>query len=546
MNLVVERASTGVLVLGGGLSGYRAAVAARELGVEVTMAYRGHGASPYVIGFNAPIAAADQRDTPQAFFDDMVRGGYGLNDRRLVRVLAEQSVDAYKELAALGVPFAMRDGKIAQRHLSGNTYARSVYIAEGTGGALLNALKARSREIGVKTIGAHKVVDLLRDGDAVVGALLWKPHSRTLVAVHARATVLAMGGIGRLYAGSTYPADVAADALGLALGAGAALIDMEFVQFEPVVTVWPEACRGMEMPTAMLGDGAQLRNALGERFMLRVNPPLGERGIEKARMALHIQREIDEGRGFPEGGVLFDTTLLAPDQLESYVSHCSRLRSAGVDPAKQAPIVAPAAHSIMGGVAIDDRGACGVPGLFVGGEAAGGVHGASRVAGNGCADTLVFGALAGRGAVAGLLADRPRDRVRIDGDAVRALNALNGAHAGGAAELKGRVRDTLASSAGIWRSQSSLRDGLGELQRITDQLAHARGAQIDDVIELLEARRMALVARTIVGAALSRTESRGAHQRTDHPERDDTNWLRHTSFRCSASGDLVEETIPIH
>jgi succinate dehydrogenase/fumarate reductase flavoprotein subunit len=187
-----------------------------------------------------------------------------------------------------------------------------------------------------------------------------------------------------------------------------------------------------------------------------------------------------------------------------------------------------------------------VPGLFIGGEAAGGVHGASRVAGNGCADTLVFGALAGRGAVAGLLADRPRDRVRIDGDAVRALDTLNGAHAGGDAELKGRVRDTLASSAGIWRSQSSLRDGLGELQRITEQLAHARGAQIHDVIELLEARRMALVARTIVGAALSRTESRGAHQRTDHPERDDTNWLRHTSFRCSASGDLVEETTPIH
>jgi succinate dehydrogenase/fumarate reductase flavoprotein subunit len=546
MSLTIERASTDVLVLGGGLSGHRAAVAARQLGVDVTIAYRGHGASPYVIGFNAPIGAADERDTPQVFFDDMVRGGYGLNDRRLVRVLAEQSIDAYEELAALGVPFAMRDGKVAQRHLSGNTYARSVYIAEGTGGALLQALRARSREIGAKTIGAHRVVDLLRDDGEVVGALLWKPHSETLVAVRARATVLAMGGIGRLYAGSTYPADVAADALGMAFDAGARLIDMEFVQFEPVVTVWPEACRGMEMPTAMLGDGAQLRNALGERFMLRVNPPLAEQGMEKAKMALHIQREIDEGRAFPQGGVLFDTTLLEPDRLESYVSHCSRLRSAGVDPAKQAPIVAPAAHSIMGGVAIDDHGAAGVPGLYAGGEAAGGVHGASRVAGNGCADTLVFGALAGRGAAAGLLPDRSRSWVRIEGDAVSALKALNNGRASGASELKDRIRATLASCAGIWRSKASLRDGLGELQRIDDRLAHGAGAHIADVIELLEARRMALVARTIVGAALSRTESRGAHQRTDFPERDDAKWLCHTSFSRGANGELVEQTTPIH
>jgi succinate dehydrogenase/fumarate reductase flavoprotein subunit len=546
MQLSVERASTDVLVLGGGLSGWRAAVAARQRGVDVTIAYRGHGASPYVIGFNAPIGEADARDTTQVFFDDMVRGGYGINDRRLVRVLAEQSIDAYRELAALGVPFAERDGKIAQRHLSGNTYARSVYIAEGTGGALLQALKTQARDLGVTAIGAHRVVDLLRDGDAVVGALLWKPHSETLVTVRARATVLAMGGIGRLYAGSTYPADVSADALGMALDAGARLIDMEFVQFEPVVTVWPEACRGMEMPTAMLGDGAQLRNALGERFMLRVNPPLGERGIEKAKMALHIQREIDEGRGLPQGGVLFDTTRLEPERLESYVSHCSRLRSAGVDPATQAPIVAPAAHSIMGGVAIDACGFSGVPGLYVGGEAAGGVHGASRVAGNGCADTLVFGALAGRAAAAGLLDDRRRDWPRIESDAAAALKTAGDGETSGAAAAKDRIRDTLASCAGIWRSKASLHDGLGELQRIRDQIERASGGSIADVIELTEARRMALVARTIVGAALLRTESRGAHQRTDFPQRDDANWLRHTSWRRGADGELIEETTPIH
>ena len=128
--------------------------------------------------------------------------------------------------------------------------------------------------------------------------------------MRAGAVVVAMGGIGRLYADSTYPVDVGADAFGMALGAGASLIDMEFVQFEPVVTVWPEECKGMEMPTAMLGDGARLLNNKGERFMLAYNPPLAERGIEKAKMSLCIQREIDEGRGFPQGGVAFDATVL--------------------------------------------------------------------------------------------------------------------------------------------------------------------------------------------------------------------------------------------
>ncbi|PZQ78335.1 MAG: L-aspartate oxidase [Variovorax paradoxus] len=544
MTLSVETVSTDVLVLGGGLSGYRAAVAAREKGAQVTMAFRAHGASPYVIGFNAPIAAEDPRDSPEVFVDDMVRGGYGINDRRLVRILAQQSVDAFRELAAIGVPFAMRDGKPAQRHLSGNSYARSVYIPEGTGGALLQALKARARELEVQILSPYKVVELLRDGEEVVGALLWRPHSESLLLVQARATILATGGIGRLYEGSTYPADVAADALGIALEVGARLVDMEFVQFEPVVTVWPEACRGMEMPTAMLGDGAQLRNAQGERFMLRVNPPLGERGIEKAKMALHIQREIDEGRALPEGGVIFDTTLLAPHALESYVSHCSRLRKAGVDPARQPPIVAPAAHSIMGGIAIDEHGATGVPGLFAGGESAGGVHGASRVAGNGCADTLVFGALAGRSAADSLLPVRTRQ----GSPQARALGSLGAACRGasGAQAAKQEIADIVANCAGIWRSEAPLRAGGDALAALAGQLALATGGDLADVIALKEARRMAAVAQTIIRGALTRTESRGAHQRTDHPERDDARWMCHVSFRQDAAGAIVAEQTPIN
>lgn len=547
MPLNIARTKTDVLVLGGGLAGHRAAVAAREKGVAVTMAYLARGASPYIIGCNAPIAQADVRDRPGIFFDDMVRGGYRLNDRRLVKVMAYQAADAWRELSAIGVPFAMKGDRVAQRHLSGNTYPRSIFIAEGTGRVTMEHLAAHAAKIGVETLAGRKVVDLLRDGDEVVGALLWDRRAQEFSAVFARAVVLAMGGIGRIYSDSTYPVDVGSDAYGLALKVGARLADMEFVQFEPVVTVWPEECRGMEMPTAMLGDGAHLVNAEGERFMFRYNPEHGEKQIEKAKMSLCIQKEIDEGRGLPDGSVTFDTTVLPKDILEGYVSHVRRLRNAGVDPAVTPPHVRPAAHSQMGGVFIDDTGWSGVPGLYAGGESAGGVHGASRLAGNGCSDTLVFGALAGRGAAAGMFAPRARDFETIARDALDSLRARIGRTGDvRASEIKDKVRETMPRAAGIWRNETSLREGRAALDACYGALDAISITEIDQAVETLELEHMLAASSMIVDAALARTESRGAHQRTDFPDMDDAHWLKHIAFRRGFDGKPVREDLPIH
>jgi succinate dehydrogenase/fumarate reductase flavoprotein subunit len=545
--LDIARLDTDVLVLGGGLAGHRAAVAAREQGASVTMAYFARGASPYIIGCNAPIGHADARDKPEIFFDDMVRGGYGLNDRRLVQVMSTGAIDAQRELSALGVPFPVEDNRITQRHLSGNTYPRSLFIPEGTGKIVLEVLSAHAEKIGVRIVSGLKTVDFLNDGGEIAGALLWDRHERKFMAITARAVVLAMGGIGRIYSDSTYPADVGSDSYGLALKHGARLIDMEFVQFEPVVTVWPEGCRGMEMPTAMLGDGAHLRNADGERFMFRYNPEHGEKQIEKARMALCIQTEIDEGRGLPDGTVLFDATVLPPERLESYKTHVRRLRNAGVDPLTTPPHVRPAAHSQMGGVLIDDTGWTGVPGLYAGGESAGGVHGASRLAGNGCADTLVFGALAGRGAAKGMLPARDRDWNTIIENSVRAIRADDG-HKGAARApaLKDNVRDIMLRSAGLWRNEEGLmqgRDRLRELARIAATDLATDG--IEQAIEARELGHMLSTALMIVEASLMRTESRGAHQRRDFPKQDDANWLKHIGFRTDGAGGLLREDVPI-
>lgn len=537
-----------MLVLGGGLAGYRAAVAARQKGASVTMAYLARGASPYVIGCNSPIAHTDSRDTPEIFFDDMVRGGYGLNDRRLVRIMSTEAIDAQRELSALGVPFPFDDNeKITQRHLSGNTYPRSLFIPEGTGKIILEYLSAYAEKIGIRSVTGVKVVDLLNDGGEVVGALLWDRRTQEFTAISARAVVLAMGGIGRIYSDSTYPADIGSDSYGLALKHGASLIDMEFVQFEPVVTVWPESCRGMEMPTAMLGDGAHLINSEGERFMFRYNPEHGEKLIEKARMALCVQTEIDEGRGLPDDTVIFDTTVLAAERLESYKTHVRRLRNAGVDPLVTPPRVRPASHSQMGGVLIDEHGWSGVPGLYAGGESAGGVHGASRLAGNGCADTLVFGALAGRGAVDGMSAKAARDWPAIIAASAQAIESKTGRKGQArAADIKETLRHTMLRAAGLWRHKDTLFEGqnaLSDLARTASSDIATGG--IDQAIEACELDHMLSTAQMIVKASLLRTESRGAHQRRDYPEQNDVDWLKHTAFQSDGAGGFTHQTVPI-
>ena len=544
--------STDVLVIGAGLAGHQAALAARSAGRSVVLAHLARGASPFVIGANVPLGAVDPADGPEAFVEDMVAGGYGLNDRRLVRALAENSVAVFRELAALGVPFAAADGRYLQRHLSGNRYPRSVYVPEGTGRCILDSLARRCAETGVTSLAGWRAVALLRDADGVAGALFYRRAGNRLLAVRAGALVLAAGGIGKLYDDSTYPSDVACASYGLALAAGATLIDMEFVQFEPTVTVHPAGCRGLEMPTAMLGDGAALLNNAGERFMFRHNPEHGEKRIEKARMALCIQDEIDAGRGMPDRSVVMDTTRLTTESLESYVHHCHRLRQAGLDPAREAPRVRPAAHSQMGGIRIDAGGFTGIPGLHAAGEAAGGVHGASRLAGNGGGETIVFGVLVGRAAAASVHTASGRTAsARAWSDLERAaaqpLRAAIGRHGSvRVEEIRTSLRQAMSEGAGLYRDAAGLSRVLATVDAADAAIADGLDTREPaDAVAAIEARHMALSARLIASAALARTESRGAHQRRDHPARDDAAWLRHIGFVQDEAGAIRKVEVAI-
>lgn len=543
----VEVAKTDVLVLGGGIAGHRAAVAARQTGVSVAHAYHARGASLNIFGFNVPIGHADIRDSPEVYFEDVIKGGYGLSDRRLVNVLANGAKAALEELVLLGVPFAREGDRFAQNLLSGNTYARSVYHPMGLGRLALKRLSAYCAEIGVSTYSGWKAIGLLKDGSEIVGAMLVKLNSSRLLAIHAGATVMATGGVGSIYADSTYPADVTADSYAMAFSAGATLIDMEFVEFEPTVVVYPEICKGLVMPTAMLGNGAQLINAQGERFMFRYNPEHGEKQIGKAKMALCIQREIDEGRGLSDGSVLFDTTKLSPERLEAHKEKCKRLRSAGFEPALMGPHVRPAAHSHMGGVRIDSSAQTGVPGLFAVGEAAGGVHGASRLAGNSATDVFVFGGVAGFSAATSTLELSGRPWDHIHAHAIEPLQAVFGR--GGTlrpTDAKSTVREILLSSAGLYRCKETLLRGIDKLNALQQEITLGFDTfDMRDAVRALEACNMILVGSFIMMSALTREESRGGHQRTDFPSSNDLEWLHHIALRKGAAGEISLGAIAI-
>ncbi|MFJ4085416.1 FAD-binding protein [Pseudomonas psychrophila] len=520
-----------VLVLGTGIAACQAAIAAAREGAKVLLVGHARGASPFILGFNVPLAAS-LGDSAGQFEEDTYKGGYSLGNRTLIGLLAREAPIAYEELVQAGVPFERSPDGPALRHLSGSRFPRSVFVKAGTGTAIYRALLAELETLGVARHTGLRVLQLVTCGGRVSGAIA-SGQDGSLHAFNAGSTVVALGGIGGLYENSTYPSDVIGDGLALALEVGATLIDMEFVQFEPTVVLQPERVRGMEMPTAMLGDGATLLNDLGERFMLRYNPENGEKVIEKAKMALFIQREIDEGRGTRGGGVWFDATMLSDECLRGYETHYRRLVGSGVDPILQPVEIRPAAHSIMGGIRIDERCCTGIPGLLACGEAAGGLHGASRIAGNGASDAVVISRVAGRTAAAqAKRVDEKhfREAVQILCTAPRISDVER------AKALVVTVSRELSTQVGICRNEEGLISAIRSFESIEREIAERWDGSICS--PYAQVHRAVSVAQAIARSALLREESRGAHYRVDFPEIDDA-WTCSITVQRQPDGILA-------
>lgn len=320
----------------------------------------------------------------------------------------------------------------------------------------------------------------------------------TLTQVYAPVVVAAWGGVGNLLGKSTYPDDIRGNTLGMAKLAGAEMIDMEFLEFEPLCVLDPPGAYGEPSPTAMLGEGGYLRNADMERFLLAVRPQ-GEGGASKSLINREAWKQVKAGKGTPHGGVYLDLRHIDRKVLQSYPWFFDRLMNAGCDPNLQPIEIGPMAHSFSGGIRVDSDYQSNVQGLYAVGEACGGIHGACRCAGNAASQAALSGMLCAEGIARNGQGDRKPQTQPLVYAEDAALRE----------QLLPRLQQISAAALGIYRHGDELKQALTEVQQILDTCAADTFTS-----------QLALSIRMILSAALNREESRGTHNRLDFPETD--------------------------
>ena len=540
-----------VIVVGGGVAGMRAALAA-SASAEVVLISKDHpvrsGSASSGGGVNAPLDASDD---PETFAADTVRAGDFLSEGDAVETLCSDAASAVIEMENNGVAFD-RDpsGRLALRRLGGTSRSRAAYGADWTGVLLAQTLWAELVKAGVTVLDEWYVTRLVVQDEEVLGVVATDLRSGELHAVGARAVILATGGAAGLYEINTSPVTNTADGLALAYREGLPLRDMEFVQFNPtgLYTSQNALARGISITEAARSHGSLLRNSEGERFMERYASEtleLAPRDI----VSRAVQTEINAGRGINGGCVGLDVSGNGDiaSALPSFHRLCGDLLD--LDPAETPVPVIPSAHSSAGGIPTDLDGATALARLYAVGECAStGVHGAGPLAGNGLSEALVFGRLAGSAAAhwaaGGTLHHTALSAARDDeADRVGRLMAHPGAERVSA--LTSEMRSVMSSQAGVFRDGKGLataQSALGSIfQRLADIGVANKSKRFNlEVRAALELINMVEVAGVVIDSADNRTESRGSHFRTDYDQRDDENWRRHTLAHRNCEGTRIE------
>ncbi len=526
-------ATTDVLVIGSGAAGMYAAIEATRGGAQVLLADRsliGRGGATVMAQMTVAVAlGAETPDHWTHHYDDTIAAGRGLTDPALAQLLCEQGPDCIRAMDEWGVGWARKDGHITQAMAPGHDRPRCVYVDFlNTGPAVSKTLRTVVNKIdGVRRAGDLCVVDLLRNGGEVVGAVALHLGSGAPVIIHAKATIIATGGLTRLYRRNSASANMGGDGYALALRAGASLIDMEFVQFFPIGHLAPRLI-GMD---PIMWDpfryklGGRLVNNRGEEFTQRYGVVEdGKYVVTRDVGAYAIMKEVEAGRGSPHGGVYLSFEHVPADKLRAaFGPVIDRLAANGID-LTQTPIeVAPIAHYHMGGIAVDPSMSTGLPGLYACGEAVGGANGANRLSGNAITEALVFGREAGRSAAARAahLATTPDggDNMQAALDLIAADTPVRDLNT---AELLQTLQATMQDDVGPLRSEEKLSRALAKIDELADTLGERPpgGAGGFDMrrLDWLDLRNMLLVGRVVAEAARARTETRGAQNREDFPE----------------------------
>jgi succinate dehydrogenase / fumarate reductase flavoprotein subunit len=560
-----------VLVIGAGGAGLRAAIAASASDVRVGLVCKSLLGKAHTVmaegGVAAALANVDDRDNWRVHFADTLRGGQYLNNWRMAQLHAQQAPDRVRELEAWGALFDRTpDGRILQRNFGGHAYPRLAHVGDRTGLEMIRTLQDHGVHQGIDVHMECTITELLLDGGRVAGAFGYDRERGRFRVFRAAAVVLATGGIGRAYRITSNSWEYTGDGHALAYHAGAALSDMEFVQFHPTGMVWPPSVRGILVTEGVRGEGGILRNAEGRRFMFENVPPLyaqqtaadedegwrytqGDKSARRPPELLtrdHVARcivnEIKAGRGSPHGGVFLDIAWIRK-HLPNAAEHIKKKlpsmyhqfkQLADIDITKEPMEVGPTTHYVMGGVHVDgDTQMSTVPGLFAAGECAAGLHGANRLGGNSLSDLLVFGKLAGEHAArfAKKNGGTHPPREQVEGAARRALAPIDGRAGSGESPygIQSELQDVMQSGVGIVRTEQEMSRALERIRNLQDR---AERVAVPGHREYnpgwhtaLDLRSLLTVSEAVARAAIERKESRGAHFRTDYESRDEA-WAR--------------------
>jgi succinate dehydrogenase / fumarate reductase, flavoprotein subunit len=532
-----------VVVVGAGLAGQRAALAAIEAGRDVAIVSKLHplrshsGAAQG--GINAAVGAEDSVDT---HIYDTVKGSDYLGDQDAIEFFCREAGPTVVEMEHFGTIFSRgEDGSLARRPFGGANFPRTIYAADRTGLALLQALHER---LGTESFTLYEEWDLttvvVREGRCQ-GIIAYDRRRGGFEGIAAKAVVLATGPAGRIYGRTTNAHSCTGDGLAAAYRAGAYLKDMEFVQFHPTALLES----AILITEGARGEGGILKNAKGERFMSRYAPhvlDLASRDV----VSRAIWTEVHEGRGFPGDFVHLELMHLGKERIESRLEEiCDFSRKfAGIDPVTEPIPVMPAQHYMMGGIGTNIQGETNIPGLLAAGEAACvSIHGANRLGGNSLLETLVFGKQAGIAAAA-YAASAPAPSVPAEerDRAIAPIQAMSERKDGeDPAPIRTAMQQVMDAQVGIYRSFPPLADALGKLRALKARFERVRVSDSArtfnlNLVDALETGHMLDVAETIIVGAIARTESRGAHARTDYPKRDDAGWMRHTLAAYAPDG----------
>ena len=522
---------TDVLVIGSGAAGMYAAIEAARNGAHVLLADRtliGRGGATVMAQMTVACALGEETpDDWQHHYADTIAAGRGLCDEKLAQLLCEDAPDCIRELERWGVGWARKDGHITATMAPGHDRPRCVYVDFiNTGPAVSKTLRtAMARNPSIRKAGDLCIVDLITSDGEVTGAVAYHLGTGAPVVIAAKATVLATGGLTRLYRRNSASANMGGDGYALALRAGATLIDMEFVQFFPIGHLAPRLV-GMD---PIMWDpfryklGGRLLNGRMEEFTSRYGSDEDGKYVLTRDLATYaIIKEVETGRGSPHGGAYLSFEHCSAAALRAaFGPVIDRLAENHIDLTRMPVEVAPIAHYHMGGVKTDASMATDVPSLYGAGEVVGGANGANRLSGNAITEALVFGRRAGRSAAERVkrMAQpiiKPRDATAAL-DLIRADTKME--QQKNSAAMVARLQSTMADHVGPFRTGAKLSLALDEISGLTVGLGehpsgHAAAFDLER-LEWFDLRNMLTVAHAVTATALTRTESRGAQQRED-------------------------------